>query len=124
MTFAFEIDHVQIAIPVGAEDSARMFFGELLGLKELQKPQEMALRGGCWFATADRQIHLGVEAAFRPAKKAHVALNTTSLDELRMRLESAGYETHDDSDVDGRKRFFAHDPFGNRIEFMDRNARI
>lgn len=123
MTFGFEIDHVQVAIPKSGEDEARVFYGELLGLKELPKPADMANRGGCWFAASDRQIHLGIEADFRPAKKAHVALNTTGLDALRVRLEKAGYETNDDSDVDGRKRFFTHDPFGNRIEFMDRIAR-
>ena len=123
MTFGFEIDHVQIAIPVGGEDEGRGFFAGLLGLVELPKPADMALRGGCWFAVADRQIHLGVEADFKAAKKAHVALNTAALDELRARLERADYQTHDDSDIDGRKRFFTHDPFGNRIEFMDRTAR-
>jgi catechol 2,3-dioxygenase-like lactoylglutathione lyase family enzyme len=124
MTFAFEIDHVQIAIPQGGEADGRAFFGALLGLAELPKPHDMAVRGGCWFAAGDRQIHLGVEADFRAAQKAHVALNTPGLDELRARLESAGYKTQDDSDVGGRKRFFTHDPFGNRIEFMDRTARI
>jgi catechol 2,3-dioxygenase-like lactoylglutathione lyase family enzyme len=123
MTFGFEIDHVQVAIPKGGEDAARLFFGKLLGLEELPKPADMAARGGCWFATSDRQIHLGVEADFSPAKKAHVALNTCGLDELRARLEKAGYATTADSDVDGRHRFFTHDPFGNRIEFMDRTAR-
>lgn len=123
MTFDFEIDHVQVAIPKSGEGEARVFYGELLGLKEIPKPADMATRGGCWFATSDRQIHLGVEPDFRPAKKAHVALNTAGLDVLRARLEKAGYETYDDSDVDGRKRFFTHDPFGNRIEFMDRTAR-
>lgn len=124
MTFGFKIDHVQIAMPKGREDDAREFFGELLGLEELPKPADLAARGGCWFATADRQIHMGVEVDFRPAKKAHVALNTSGLDELRMRLEKAGYTTQDDTDVEGRKRFFTHDPFGNRIEFLDRTARI
>ena len=123
MTFSLEIDHVQIAIPKGGEDDGRAFFGELLGLDELPKPSDMSARGGCWFSAADRQIHLGVDADFIAAKKAHVALNTTSLDELRVRLERAGYKTEDDSDIDGRKRFFTHDPFGNRIEFMDRTAR-
>lgn len=124
MKFGFEIDHVQVAIPKGGEDKARVFFGELLGLEELPKPVTIAARGGCWFATSDRQIHLGVEADFRPAKKAHVALNTDDLDALRLRLERAGYTTQDNSDLDGRLRFFTHDPFGNRIEFMDRTARI
>jgi catechol 2,3-dioxygenase-like lactoylglutathione lyase family enzyme len=123
MTFGFEIDHVQIAIPEGGEDRARSFFGDLLKLDELSKPAGLEARGGCWFAVADRQIHLGVDQNFRAAQKAHVALSTIGLDELRARLERAGYHTQNDSDVDGRKRFFTHDPFGNRVEFMDRSAR-
>ena len=124
MTFGFEIDHVQIAIPKSGENDARIFFRDLLALDELPKPSAMESRGGCWFAMADRQIHLGIDADFRPAKKAHIALNTDSLDELRARLEGAGYQTEDNDDVDGRKRFFTHDPFGNRIEFIDRIARV
>ena len=123
MSFDFAIDHVQIAIPKGGEDIGRAFFGKLLELEELPKPADMAARGGCWFVTADRQIHLGVDVAFVPALKAHIALNTDALDELRLHLEKAGFPAHDDSDVDGRHRFFTHDPFGNRIEFLDRTAR-
>ena len=123
MTFGFDIDHVQLAIPEGGEDRARAFFGNLLKLDELPKPADLEARGGCWFAVADRQIHLGGDQNFRAAQKAHVALSTIGLDELRARLERAGYHTQNDSDVDGRKRFFTHDPFGNRIEFMDRSAR-
>ena len=124
MGFALTIDHVQIAIPSGGEEEARTFFGDLLGLAELPKPADMAGRGGCWFSLGDRQLHLGVDANFRPAKKAHVALSTDTLDALRARVEAAGHATSDDSPVDGRYRFFTEDPFGNRIEFMDRAARI
>jgi catechol 2,3-dioxygenase-like lactoylglutathione lyase family enzyme len=123
MEFALAIDHVQIAIPVGGEEKARAFFGKLLGLKELPKPADMAGRGGCWFTLGGRQLHLGIDRNFRPAKKAHVALSTDALDALRVRIEGAGHVIKDDSPVDGRYRFFTEDPFGNRIEFMDRIAR-
>jgi catechol 2,3-dioxygenase-like lactoylglutathione lyase family enzyme len=116
---ALVIDHVQIAMPIGGESQARAFFGELLGLEELPKPADMAGRGGCWFEAGAHQIHLGVEADFRPAKKAHIALRTDGLIELRARLEAAGYVTSDDVPVNGRSRFFANDPFGNRIEFLE-----
>ncbi|HEX9965911.1 MAG TPA: VOC family protein [Allosphingosinicella sp.] len=116
----FAIDHVQIAIPAGGEALGRAFFGELLGLEELPKPPGMQGRGGCWFDLGGAQIHLGVDAGFRPARKAHVALQAPSLDEVRARLRAAGYEIHDDSPVEGRPRFFTHDPFGNRIEFVER----
>src|SRR3546814_14641534 len=82
----------------------------------------MAVRGGCWFALGDRQLHLGAETDFRPAKKAHVALALEGLDALRARIEAAGHATHDDSIIDGRHRFFTEDPFGNRIDFMDRTT--
>jgi catechol 2,3-dioxygenase-like lactoylglutathione lyase family enzyme len=116
----FAIDHVQIAIPEGGEDRGRAFFGELLGLAEIPKPAAMRARGGAWFDLGGgAQIHLGVDADFRPARKAHVALRTGSLAELGAKLRGAGYEVHDDAPLDGRARFFTHDPFGNRIEFME-----
>jgi catechol-2,3-dioxygenase len=118
MTVMLAIDHVQIAMPVAGEASARAFFGALLGLAEIPKPADMAARGGCWFAVGDLQIHLGVEAEFRPAKKAHVALRTDALADLKQRLINAGHVTHDDTPIDGHDRFFTADPFGNRIEFV------
>ncbi|MFN4357800.1 VOC family protein [Sphingopyxis alaskensis] len=117
------IDHVQLAIPIGGEDAARSFYGVLLGLSELPKPPEMVGRGGCWFQLGSQQLHVGVEADFHAAKKAHIALATDELAALRHRIEAAGHATKDDSPVEGRYRFFAEDPFGNRIEFMDRVAR-
>jgi hypothetical protein len=124
MMSALAIDHVQIAMPVGGEAAARGYFGALLGLIEIPKPADMAARGGCWFAVGAHQIHLGVEADFRPAKKAHIALHTGDLSELRARLEVAGYGTSDDVPVDGRHRFFSTDPFGNRIEFLEATPQI
>jgi catechol 2,3-dioxygenase-like lactoylglutathione lyase family enzyme len=112
------LDHVQIAIPPGGEDQARIFFGELLGLAEIPKPAELGGRGGCWFQLGDRQLHLGVEADFRPARKAHIAVAVDDLTGLRAMLQGAGYETCGDVPVEGRERFFTSDPFGNRIEFL------
>lgn len=114
------MDHVLIAIPPGGEAEGRRFFSGLLGLEEIAKPASLAGRGGCWFELGDTQIHLGVDAGFRPSRKAHVALRTSNLSELRLRLEQAGHATEDDRPVDGRERFFTHDPFGNRIEFLER----
>jgi hypothetical protein len=65
------IDHVQLAMPPGGEDAARRFFGGVLGMTEIAKPAELAKRGGCWFVSGGAQVHLGVEADFRPAKEAH-----------------------------------------------------
>ena len=118
MSRVLAIDHVQIAMPVAGEAAAREFFGGLLGLVELPKPAALADRGGRWFSVDGLQLHIGVEADFRPAKKAHVTLRTARLDELRQRLIVGGFEIQDDGQIDGHERFFTADPFGNRIEFI------
>ncbi|MEQ1510654.1 MAG: glyoxalase [Sphingopyxis sp.] len=112
------IDHVQTAMPAGGEDAARGFYGVLLGLLEIAKPADMAGRGGCWFAVGALQLHLGVDPDFRSATKAHVALCVGGLAGLRERLVAAGCVIAEDAPVNGRARFFTHDPFGNRIEFI------
>jgi hypothetical protein len=115
------IDHVQIAGPAGCEADARRFFGELLGLTEVSKPAALALRGGAWFQCGAQQIHVGAEQEFRPAKKAHPALrlvDEASLQDLRKRLVSAGVATRDGEDLADTARFFADDPWGNRLEFI------
>lgn len=113
------IEHVQLAMPAGEEDRARSFYGELLGMDEVDKPPALAVRGGCWFARGDAQLHLGVEEGFTPARKAHPALVVRNLDALRSSLEAAGVETTSDDGVAGWYRIHAHDPFGNRLEFME-----
>ncbi len=105
-------------MPIGGEAEARRFFGDLLGLAEIAKPEALQGRGGCWFAMGDRQLHLGVEESFVPAKKAHIAVATDDLPALRGRLAAAGRALRDDAPIEGRDRFFTEDPFGNRLEIV------
>jgi catechol 2,3-dioxygenase-like lactoylglutathione lyase family enzyme len=112
------IDHVQLAMPTGEEDRARAFYRDLLGMVELAKPAELAKRGGCWFGSDGVQLHLGVEADFRPAKKAHPALRCEDYEALTARLRAAGVEVRDDSSIPGITRSHVSDPFGNRIELI------
>ena len=115
------IDHVQIAIPVGEEDKARVFYANLLGFTEIRKPAELAKRGGAWFQSANVQLHLGVEADFKPARKAHPAFIVSDLDSLIIKVQNAGYETDTSQPpLDGYKRAHVFDPFGNRIELMEK----
>lgn len=113
------LDHVQLAMPAGGEAAARAFYGHLLGLTEVAKPAALAGRGGCWFASPGIALHLGVEADFRPARKAHAALLVADLIVLRAALEAAGASTADDDAAIGVGRFYAFDPFGNRLELVD-----
>ena len=113
------IDHVQLCLPRGGEDSAREFYGGLLGLREVPKPPPLDTHGGCWFTGAGVDLHLGVEEPFQPARKAHVALLIDDLTALRATLEAASVEVRDDDADIGVRRFYAFDPFGNRLELVD-----
>jgi catechol 2,3-dioxygenase-like lactoylglutathione lyase family enzyme len=115
------IDHVQLAAPPGSEAEGRRFFGELLGLTELPKPAPLAARGGLWFQCGMQQIHIGIEPDFRASKKAHAALrlrDERALRALQERLSAAGITTRDDREIEDVSRFFAEDPWGNRLEFV------
>jgi catechol 2,3-dioxygenase-like lactoylglutathione lyase family enzyme len=115
------IDHVQIAMPVGEEETARAFYINVLGFDEIPKPAELAKRGGAWFQSQNVQLHLGVEADFRAARKAHPAFIVIDLDSLLAKVQSAGYETDTSQPpLDGYKRAYVFDPFGNRIELMEK----
>lgn len=118
MTLVVGIDHVQLAMPAGAEQDARRFYADLLGLTECAKPEPLAARGGCWFERPGVKIHLGVDPDFRPARKAHPALIVSDLDELSQRLGTAGFATRPDTDLPGVVRCHVDDPFGNRIELI------
>jgi SAM-dependent methyltransferase len=113
------IDHVQLAMPPGAEDRARAFYAGVLGLSEQPKPAQLASRGGLWFSGGELRLHLGVEQEFRPARKAHSALLVQDLDALARRCVDAGHEPITDQPLPGYRRFYVADPFGNRIELLE-----
>jgi catechol 2,3-dioxygenase-like lactoylglutathione lyase family enzyme len=112
------LDHFQIAAPEGCEPAAREFYGGLLGLPEIEKPAPLRIRGGCWFQCGAQQLHIGVEREFRPARKAHPAFVADDLEELREVFLLGGVKITDDHSLPGTRRFFAEDPWGNRLEFL------
>lgn len=112
------IDHVQLAMPAGGEDAARAFYTDLLGLREVPKPEPLASRGGCWFEAPGVKLHLGVEAAFHPARKAHPALLVSDLREVAATLEEAAAPLRWDEELPDVLRCHVDDPFGNRIELI------
>jgi len=112
------IDHIQLAMPSGEEETARRFYSGLLGVEEISKPAELAKRGGCWFKSGVVQIHVGVEHDFRAAKKAHPALKCADYEGLISRLCEFDVEVTQANDIPGVRRCHIHDPFGNRIELI------
>lgn len=113
------LDHVQLAMPAGEEQRARAFYVGLLGLSEVPKPENLARRGGVWFEAGALKLHLGVEADFRPAKKAHPALLVRNLPALLTAAEAAGFPPITDEPLPGYNRAYLSDPFGNRIEVLE-----
>ncbi|MEU0524381.1 VOC family protein [Streptomyces niveus] len=113
------VDHVQLAAPAGSEDALRAYYADVLGMTEIPKPPTLAARGGCWFRTGQVQLHLGVEADFRPARKAHPGLRVTGIDAFAARLETRGAPVNWDDGLPGHRRFYSEDPVGNRLEFLE-----
>ena len=115
------IDHVQIAMPAGEEERARTFYMGILGFIEIPKPAELATRGGMWLQSENVQLHLGIEPNFHPARKAHPAFIVDDLNLLITKVQNAGCETDTtQAPLDGFKRAHVFDPFGNRIELMEK----
>jgi catechol 2,3-dioxygenase-like lactoylglutathione lyase family enzyme len=116
------LDHVQVAAPAGCEAQARRFYGELLGLAEVEKPAGLKRRGGVWFALASgAQLHVGVAEGFTPALKAHPGLRVPGVDalvQLAARLAEAGVAVAWDDELPGVRRFFTADPWDNRLEVL------
>jgi len=113
------LDHVQLAAPAGSEDKARQFFKDLLGMTEIPKPEKLKVRGGVWFQCGAQFLHIGIEAAFVPAKKAHPAFVVQNIQALIQRLKENHVPIRMDDEIPHLIRFFAEDPFGNRLEFME-----
>jgi catechol 2,3-dioxygenase-like lactoylglutathione lyase family enzyme len=110
------IDHVQVAAPPGCEAEARAFYGGLLELEELPKPEQLLARGGCWFRAGTSELHVGVEEPFAPALKAHPGFVVDDLAGLSERLRARGIAVTPDDTIPGVERAYANDPFGNRLE--------
>ena len=125
MAYRFDgLDHVQLAAPEGCEAAARKFFGGILGWEEIPKPATLQKRGGVWFQCGAHQVHIGVQRDFVPAVKAHPAFHVRNLDALRRHLLASGVQITDDDAraEEGVGRFYIHDPYGNRIEFMEKRV--
>lgn len=117
------VHHVQICVPKGKEAEARRFYGEVLGLREIEKAEALRARGGFWMEVGEIQVHVGVEEGVAYEKtKAHVAYEVRDLAAWRRKLEALGIALIDGEPIPGMRRFELRDPFGNRIELLERMA--
>jgi catechol 2,3-dioxygenase-like lactoylglutathione lyase family enzyme len=118
LTLVRRVHHIQLAAPPGSEEQARAFFVGVLGFEEVAKPPNLAQRGGAWFRGDGVEVHVGIDADFYPARKAHVAFEVDDVEQLRQHLQVHEIETWEDEPLPGYRRFYANDPFGNRLEFL------
>jgi catechol 2,3-dioxygenase-like lactoylglutathione lyase family enzyme len=123
MTIYFKkLDHVQLCIPIGAEAKAKTFYTGVLGLEELEKPNALKSNGGIWYKISDIELHLGVEKMREEIKsKRHPAFEVANVSEVRSYLEQNGIKTKNDIPIPGVERFSFYDPFGNRIELLEKD---
>ena len=123
------LHHVQVACPRGAEEDARRFYRDALGMTEVEKPEDLKARGGAWFRAHDAagvvtaEIHVGVEEPFAPARKAHPALvldDVAALEATGARLEELGFEVDwsQRHTSPGHERLHTFDAHGNRVEIL------
>lgn len=112
------IDHVQLAAPKNSEQQCRAFFGDILGMTEIEKPENLKKRGGVWFECGAHQLHIGIQEPFTPALKAHPAFLMTDIKAFKQQLQHHQVDIKEDEPLAGASRFYLDDPFGNRLEFI------
>lgn len=113
------LDHIQICIPTGRENEARAFYRDIIGLSEIPKPNELLANGGLWFVIADIQLHIGTENEINKSKR-HPAFEVEDLEQVKIFLKSHGVQIKEDIKIDGCERFSFIDPFGNRVELLEK----
>lgn len=111
------IHHIQITAIPDKEAACRAFYGDVLRLEEIPKPEALKGRGGAWYRVGDIQLHLGIEnSGSGGASRRHVCFEVPDLTAMRARLEAAGYPVEEAAPVEGLERFFTRDPAGNKVE--------
>lgn len=118
------LHHVQVSGPAGCEDAMRSFYGGVLGMTELEKPEQLRRRGGAWFRSGSLEIHVGIEEGFRPARKAHPGVAVDDVDALAEQVAASEAPVEWDDSIPGVRRFHTSDPVGNRLEFQQAQHRV
>jgi catechol 2,3-dioxygenase-like lactoylglutathione lyase family enzyme len=111
--------HVNVTVPKALEEATKHFYGVVMGLEEVPKPEASRARGGAWYQLNGVQLHLSIEEVKGEncLSKRHVCYTVSDLAEAEQRFRSAGVEiVADDMPMPGLSRFYVRDPGGNRLE--------
>ena len=112
------LHHIQLCIPKGEEEAARKFYRDVIGLKEIPKPEALLKNGGLWFEVGDIQLHIGTEDAINNSKR-HPAFEVENLEEARTHLLKHQLIIKEETEIPGQKRFSFKDLWGNRVELLE-----
>jgi catechol 2,3-dioxygenase-like lactoylglutathione lyase family enzyme len=117
-------NHAQITVPPGSAERVRAFYGQLLGMTEMLVPDSLRGRGLIWFRVGDRELHVGVEDKVDRLKtNAHLAYEVDDLGPLRKQFALQNIDIFEQPKIVGFDRIHIRDPFGNRVELMQREQR-
>lgn len=118
------LSHISITMPTGEDQRARWFYRGCLGLREIPKPETSCTPGGIWFDVGGLELHISAEERRGGCDaQRHLGFGCGDVEKLRARLEAAGVEIENAVEKPW-KRFFVHDPFGNRIEIHAPGVRV
>lgn len=108
----------EVGMPPGKDAEARRFYGQLLGLRETMKPPGQR---GVWFQTDAGLFRVVPHEGFTPQAAAPQArFRVDKAEAMRQALDKARLRHYDAPPEVGTRGFYAHDPFGNRIELRER----
>lgn len=115
------LQHVNIRVPPGVEAAAKTFYGTLLGLREVPKPEDAQVRGGAWYQLGNVQLHLSRDGSVvNEGSKRHICFHVADLEQAKDHLAKGGVEIlPDDEPIAGMPRFYIRDPGGNLIEVAE-----
>jgi catechol 2,3-dioxygenase-like lactoylglutathione lyase family enzyme len=109
------VHHIALTIPPGTQAQVRAFYGGVLGMTEIASSRG---EGGCHFRSGDMEFDFDVELGARIPRQAHPGTLVPDIDALAARLADQGVAVEWDDKFPGYRRFYARDPLGNRLQFL------
>ena len=118
------LNHVNVTVPPVLEDAAKHFYGTVLGLRQIPKPEGTRQNIGAWYDLGGSQLHLSIEDNVQnEASERHVCYQVDDAAAAELHFRNAGIEIiSDQRPVKGTSRFFLRDPGGNMIEITEGKA--
>jgi catechol 2,3-dioxygenase-like lactoylglutathione lyase family enzyme len=115
------INHVNVTVPAALELASKQFYGDVLGLRQIPKPEGPRKNVGAWYEVGGLQLHLSIEDdAQNRASERHICYQVADIAHAKLHFQNAGIEVIPDQDpLRGRSRFFVRDPGGNLIEVTE-----